>query len=215
MSISSAQARVGGAAVLAALGWFALLLQLVLQSRTASTLGLSVAEGMIRFFSYFTIEVNILAAFALTAFAAKRGASEGARGIFFQSAIAVYIGTVGLGFSALLRHLRPPDGAPWFADMLLHDFMPLAYVAFWLICMRKSGLRWRDALLWLIYPLIYLAFVLTRGAFSDFYPYSFIDVGRLGYGTVAVNTFGLMIACWALGSLFVAVGRWLVPRQEL
>ena len=104
-----------------------------------------------------------------------------------------------------------PQGTQWIADTLLHYIVPVGYLAFWLACVRKVGLRWYDPLLWLIY----LSFVLTRGKFSGFYPYLFIDAGSLGYTKVAFNTLGLLIVCAALGSLFVVVvGWWLALRQN-
>ena len=64
------------AACLAVLGWTALVLQYVLLLQTANTLGLSTAEGTIRFFSFFTIQSNILVALVLTVFATKSGPDE-------------------------------------------------------------------------------------------------------------------------------------------
>lgn len=214
MAIGPARLKRGGAAVLAAVGWLALVLQFVLQSRVAAELGLSVGEGIIRFFSYFTIQVNILSALVLTAFAIKASSDEWLVHPFVRSAVAVYIATVGLGFSALLRHLRPSAGAPWIADVTLHDVMPIGYLVFWLTCVRKAGLRWYDPLLWLIYPLFYIAFVLMRGKLSDFYPYPFIDAGSLGYTKVVFNTLGLLVACASLGGVFVVVGGLFAHRKN-
>lgn len=213
MAVGSAKLKRSGAALLAAVAWSALALQFVLQSRVAGGLGLSVAEGVIRFLSYFTIQTNILAALVLTAFAIKRQSDEWLVHPFVRSAVAVYVATVGLGFSVLLRHLRPPEGSAWIADVILHDVMPAGYLLFWLACVRKAGLRWYDPLLWLIYPQFYLAFVLLRGKLSGFYPYPFIDVGSLGYAKVAFNSLGLLIVCAAVGSLFVVVG-WALSRRQ-
>lgn len=214
MDIRSTSFQRASAIVLAVLGWSALVLQFVLHLDVSEGLGLTRAEALIRFFSYFTVEVNILAAMVLTAYAMAGPSGRWQDRAFVPSGVAVYIATVGLGYSALLRHLRPPAGAPWLADFLLHDVMPLAFVLFWLACVRKAALRWTDPLLWLIYPIAYLAFVLVRGGMSGFYPYPFINVARLGYAGVAVNIAGLLIFCAALGAAFVGVGRWLARRRN-
>ena len=57
---------------------------------------------------------------------------------------------------------------------------------------------------WLIYPLVYLPYVLVRGASTGRYPYPFLDVGDLGLGVVLVNTVVLTIVFLILGELFVA-----------
>ncbi len=199
---------------LALLGWASLVLQYVLLIQSTNALGLSMVEGTIRFFSFFTIQSNILVALVLTAFAIKSGPDEWLVHPFVRSAVAVYIAMVGIVYFVLLRHLWAPQGAQWVADTVLHYVMPLSYVAFWLACVRKAGLRWYDPLLWLIYPLFYLAFILVRGKLAGFYPYPFIDAGTLGYAKVAFNTLGLLIVCAALGTVFVVVGWWLARRQK-
>lgn len=212
--MGTAKLKRTAAAGLALLGWATLVLQYVLLLQTTGALGLSVAEGTIRLFSFFTIQSNILVAVVLSAFAIKSGPDEWLVHPFVRSAVAVYIAMVGIVYFALLRHLWAPQGAQWVADTVLHYVMPLGYLAFWLTCVRKAGLRWYDPLLWLIYPLFNLGFLLVRGKLAGFYPYPFIDAGTLGYAKVAFNTLGLLIVCAALGTVFVVVGWWLARRQK-
>src|SRR5204863_4440169 len=89
---------------------------------------------------------------------------------FVRSAVATYIGAVLLIYTIVLRSLWSPQGMQWVVDGLLHYLMPLAYLAFWLVAVRKAGLRWSDSLLWLVYPLFYLTVILVRGRLSGFYP---------------------------------------------
>jgi hypothetical protein len=213
-TMGTAKLKRTAAAGLALLGWATLVLQYVLLLQNTGALGLSIAEGTIRFFSFFTIQSNILVALVLSAFAIKSGPDEWLVHPFVRSAVAVYIAMVGIVYFALLRRLWTPQGAQWVADTVLHYVMPLGYLAFWLTCVRKAGLRWYDPLLWLIYPLFYLGFILVRGKLAGFYPYPFIDAGTLGYAKVASNTLGLLIVCAALGTVFAVVGWWLARRQK-
>ena len=66
----------------------------------------------------------------------------------------------------------------------------------------------RDALGWLIYPLIWLAYTLVRGAAVSWYPYPFLDPAHGGYGQVAVTSVAILVA-GALVCLFYA---WLGNR---
>lgn len=211
-SIRTAKLKRIAAGCLALLGWAALILQYVLLLQNANAFG--PVEGTIRFFSFFTIQSNILVALVLTAFAIKSGPDEWLVHPFVRSAVGVYIAMVGIVYFTMLRKLWAPQGAQWVADVALHYVMPIGYLAFWLTCVRKAGLRWYDSLLWLIYPLFYLGFILVRGKLAGFYPYPFIDAGTLGYAKVAVNTLGLLIVCAALGTVFVVVGWWLSRRQK-
>lgn len=203
------------AVVLACVGWFALGLQYYLLLQVTGGQGLSAGEGTLRFFAYFTIEANILVALMLTAFALRSKIEEWTVHPFERSAIASYIAVVALVYVTTLRELWAPQGAQWLADVLLHYVLPLGYLAFWLLVMRKAGLRWYDPLLWLIYPLFYLGFVLVHGRFTGFYPYPFIDVSKIGYGRMALNALGILAVFLASGIVVLLVSRLLAKREPV
>jgi hypothetical protein len=203
------------AAILAVFGWALLALQLWLAMLTAGMTAIPPMEGTLRFFSSFGIQAHVLATLVLTAFAIKSGPDEWLVHPFVRSAVAVYVTMAGLIHVLLARPLWSPVGALWIAGAVLQCVMPVAYLLFWLACVRKAGLRWYDPLLWLIYPLFYLCFVLVRGKMSGFYPYPFIDAKTLGYAAVAANTAGLLVVCAAIGFCLVMVGWWLSRRQPV
>lgn len=203
------------AAALACVGWCALALQYYLLSGIAQETGLSWGESLLRFLSYFTIQCNVLVALVLSAFALREKHSEWTVHPFERSAIASYIAVVAVVYVASLRDLWEPQGAQWLADVLLHYFMPLTYLAFWLVSMHKAGLRWYDPLLWLIYPLFYLGFVLVHGRWSGFYPYPFIDVSRIGYGEMTENAIGVLLVFLVSGYAILAVSRLLARREPV
>jgi len=212
-AMRTAKLKRTAAACLALIGWAALVLQYGLLVQTTSATGLSLVEATIRFFSFFTIQSNILASLVLTAFVIKGGPDEWLVHPFVRSAVCVYIAMVGLVYVVLLRQLWAPQGAQWLADVMLHYAMPLGYLVFWFTCVRKAGLRWYDPLLWLIYPLFYLGFILVRGKLSGFYPYPFIDAKTLGYAGVAANTAGLLVVCAAIGMGLVMI-CWALSRRQ-
>ena len=197
-------------AVMAVIAWFALGLQFYLMVIRSDAQGAALLRLIANYFSFFTILTNLLIAVGLTW---PLVAPDSGGGTFFSqpavtSATAVYIAIVGVTYSLLLRHLWNPQGGQKVADILLHDAMPLMYVAYWLIFVPKGSLRWNDIPRWLIYPLCYLAYALARGATTGWYPYPFLDAGKLGYLPVLLNA--AMISCGFLGVSFlaVAVGRW-------
>jgi hypothetical protein len=203
------------AMTLATIGLFALVLQYTLLLQVTSGQGLSWGKGTLRFLSYFTIQANILVVLMLVAFALRPKIEEWTVHPFERSAIASYIVVVALVYVTTLRDLWAPQGAQWFADVLLHYVMPLAYLAFWLVVMRKAGLRWYDPLLWLIYPVFYLGFVLVHGRFTGFFPYPFIDVGKLGYGAMMFNALGVAMAFAVSGFAVLVISRLLARREPV
>jgi hypothetical protein len=200
------------AAAGAVLGWFALALQLYLmlvQSSAPERLG-----TVITFFSFFTILTNILTAsvFTAAAFQPKDGWGKWLCRPSVQTATAVYIAIVGMVYQLLLRQLWNPQGAQWVADVLLHSILPVGYVVYWLLFAPRAELSWKDSVTWLIYPGVYLVYILARGAVSGLYPYPFVDVNVLGYGGVFARAGLLLVVFLGMGLLVVAVGRWMRAR---
>jgi MFS family permease len=196
-------------AVAAVLGWAGLSIQLYLIFHARWMLGASLLGGLLSFFSYFTVLTNTLVATVLTCELTSR--ESAARRWFLQpwvsSGIAVSIAVVGLVYNGLLRHLWHPEGWQWLADELLHDVMPLLFLAWWWLCVPKGTLRLRHIALWVIYPLVYFAYALLRGHLLAVYAYPFIDVDKLGYPQVFLNASGLLAGFVVIALLVIALDR--------
>lgn len=193
-------------AILAILAWTAVVFQfyLILLNRTAS-----VAETIIRFFSFFTILTNILVAFCCTTLWWRPGSSLGRRFSMpgTLTAITVYITIVGLVYNLVLRTYWEPRGLQLVVDNLLHTIIPSLFLLFWIVLVPKNKLQWKEVFPWLIYPLVYILFIITRGALSGFYPYPFIDVSKIAYHEVLTNTGALLIGFLVLSLLLVGIGK--------
>jgi hypothetical protein len=201
-------------AVISVVAWFALVLQFLLMVQRAAP-GTSL-HAIGNYFSFFTILTNLLVAVGATF---PLLAPQSAAGRFFarpfsQSAIAVYIAIVGIIYSLLLRHMWNPQGMQKVADVLLHDVVPILYVAFWIFLVPKYTLRWGDALRWLAYPLVYMVYTVARGLVVHWFPYYFIDIDALGWSRALINAAGLLLAFFLVGLLFIAMGRWIARHSS-
>lgn len=195
--------------VISVVGWFALVLQFVIVLTSQANELLSVPERIIRYFSFFTILTNMIVAVTTSSiafFPASRPCRLLAKPTS-QAAVATYITIVGLVYSLFLRSVWDPVGWQAVADHLLHDFVPLAYVVYWIAFAPKSDIGWIDALKWLAYPLVYVSYSLTRGAIVDWYPYWFVDVTQLGYRTALTNTGLVLLAFLIVGVFFVIFAK--------
>jgi hypothetical protein len=99
------------------------------------------------------------------------------------------------------------------ADNLLHSIIPVLYLIFWIFFVRKQSLQWKDIFPWLIYPLVYLVYVLIRGAYFGVYPYPFVDVVQLGYARVMLNSLGVTAMILLFSLLFVGLSKLLRKSQ--
>ncbi len=193
--------------LVAALGWFALVLQYWLMM-TGPT-GPDPINRTINFFSFFTILSNIIVALAMTV---PLLAPNSAPGTFFarpsvRTAIAGYIIVVGVTYHLILADLWDPQGWQKIADVVLHYVTPILFVLDWLLFVPKASVPWSTALKALAFPIVYLGWTLVHGAYSGFYPYPFVDVGTLGLQKVLENSAGMTAAFFFLTLLLTALGR--------
>jgi len=199
-------------AAMVIIGWFALVTQFYINM----TSGISgIWELTVRYFSYFTIQTNILVAVCFTALLLK---PQSKWGRFFSrqqtlSAITVYIVIVGLIYNTILRFLWEPEGLQKMVDELLHSVIPLLVLFYWFVFTAKNRLQWKNVLPWLIYPFAYIVYVLIRGSVSGFYPYPFINTQRLGLDKVLVNSVGIAFVFICMSLLLVMIAK--STRTEL
>jgi hypothetical protein len=164
-------------------------------------------ERGVRFFEYFTILTILLVAASLTLTLVFSRTSIGRffSRISVMTAVAVYIALVGIVYNLVLQGLHEFEGTAYVADVITHDLVPLLYFGYWVFFVPKGELTWKMPFAWIIYPLVYVPYVLIRGASTNRYPYPFLDVGDLGYASVIVNTIVLTGVFLLLGEVFVAV----------
>ena len=152
------------------------------------------------FFQYFTIVTNTLVAITLTVslFTPQSGLGKFFSRTDVRSAIAVYIGMVGLIFFNASDNL---------AKGITQVVVPLLYVIFWLVFVPKGELDWKKPIYWLIYPLVYLLWACLFGAIAGRTSYSFLDVGALGYTAVIRNFSIILVALFVVGEIFVGIDK--------
>ena len=186
--------------------WFALILQFYLHMIRGAAASL---ELLIRFFSYFTIDSNLLIAlcgtFILCFPQTKIGRFFAAPST--KTAITIYITVVMLIYNVVLRFLWVLQGWSVVANELLHVIVPLMFLVYWIYFVPKHKLRWSNIWLWLLYPLLYTVFALIRGSFADFYPYPFLNITKFGISRVFINCIAITFLFAFLSALFVAIGK--------
>ena len=202
------------AAVIAGLGWFGLSVQLYFNIDDALVENLPVAGHIIDYFSYFTIETNLLVALGLTIFCARPQAEQFLTRPSVNSAFVVYIIVVGIVYAVLLRNLWHPQGLRLLADIVLHDVIPVLYPLYWLVFLPKGGLRWSNPAWWLIYPVLYFLYSMLRGAAFGIYLYPFFDATQLGVARAWVNGIGFLAVFFWLGVALTALDRALASGES-
>jgi len=163
--------------------------------------------SLVNFFSFFTNLSNLLAAIVLLlgAFYLIMRRSPSALNDLIRGSTAINMTVVGIVYVLLLRNVDLGALLPW-VNTVLHYVMPIAVVGEWLIQPPASKLGTRQLLICMVFPMLYLAYVLIRGAVVSWYPYPFLNPatagGYAGVGAYVIAIIALfLLAGWALLAL--------------
>ncbi|MCM3297167.1 Pr6Pr family membrane protein [Streptomyces pseudogriseolus] len=174
-----------------------------------------------RVLSYFVIQSTALLALVTLASARRAwtarhplpGAVTGAALLYVVVASLVHHIALADAAPAYAMTAGAGGGAAWLepvAGHLLHTVLPVAALLDWLVLTPPARMHLRQATTWLLYPLAYLAFTLTRGELlpgstAARYLYPFLDVARHGYRSVLANALLVGLAIYAVAVLLVAL----------
>jgi hypothetical protein len=167
--------------------------------------------SVITYLSFFTVQSNLIAAVVLlwNGIRPARGEPTLARDLV-RGAAVLYLAITGVVYALLLSAYNAQvEGALLWINLLHHYIAPLVVFIDWLIDPPGPALTFRRALVWVVYPLLYLAYSLLRGAAIGWYPYPFLDPGAVGgYGGVAVFSAITLLGALLFIGVLVGGGRW-------
>lgn len=164
------------------------------------------AWNMIGFFT-------VLANLAMAAIFGLRAAGRIGEAPRLFGGSALVMALVGATFETMLRPIFHPTGTQWWADLLLHDLVPILTVTYWLAMAPKGRLRFSDPPIWTLVPLIYFLYAVARAQFTGKYPYPFMDALAIGWSATLLNAVLMAGAFLVAGFLMVLLDRRLAPRS--
>ncbi len=206
MRIETGTAR-AAAGLIAIIGWVGLAVQL---SAVIDQVG-SAPGAIWVMLRFFTVLTNVFTAAVFTGIAFGQPSFRSQRLLGLMTLSILFVGVV---YFLLLRGLVELSGGAATADLILHYIVPGLAPLFWLLFAPKGALKWRDPVLWAIYPLAYFAYALVRGASDGKYPYPFMDIPKVGWPS-ALSTVAIILVIYLLiGTVFVWLGRLLDPTRR-
>lgn len=158
-------------------------------------------ERLLRFFSYFTIQSNLLA--AGTALSLIQSPTRDGRLWRVLRADAIVGMTVTfIVYILVLRRIVHLEGAARLSDIGFHYVAPALTVVGWLAFGPWPRIDRSTLVRLLAWPVAYLAYVLMLGAASGWYPYPFITVSKLGYARVLLNAALVTLLLLAVAAVY-------------
>ena len=161
------------------------------------------------FFSYFTIQSNIFAFAILILSALATASNRGSSKLnLLRGAATLYMAVTGIVFAVLLAGVAGSvlTAVPW-DNIVLHYIMPVALLVDWFVDRPKKSIAFKKALVWLIYPVAYIIYSLTRGHFVNWYPYPFLNPNTNGYAGVLMTGLGIAALTSMLAFILTKVTR--------
>ncbi len=173
------------------------------------------AVNPFNFFGYFTVQSNLLLAAVLLLSGLPLRGPWAVALPYARAAVTVYVVIVGLVYATLLAPLGQAGGVPvpW-ANTVLHIVTPIYVVLDWALVPDRPPLDWRRIWVILLYPAVWVAVVLIRGASDGWVPYPFLAPTQ-GYVVVAVYCLVIFAIALAIGALAWWVTRWRGPLPGL
>ena len=147
----------------------------------------SQAERLVRLFSYFTVQSNLLVG-VVSVLLVVRPARDGAVFRVARLDALLCIAVTGIVYQTVLRGIAELSAAGQVSDLLLHLLAPLLALVAWVLVGPRP--RVDAATVWwsLAFPLAWIAYTFVRGAVVGWYPYPFLDVTTLGLAPALLNT---------------------------
>lgn len=181
---------------------FSLLVAAALAVQVYSTL--EQGRSLLNFFSFFTIQSNIIAGVVLliVGVGTLLNVKASRQFAFIRGAATLYMVITGIVFALLLAGLaeRLQLTVPW-VNTVLHYLIPIVMLVDWLLFPPKFKFSLRHTILWLAFPLVYLAYALIRGSIVNWYPYPFLDPPQVGWVSVIVTSIAIAIGAAGLAWL--------------
>lgn len=173
----------------------------------------SFLDTFVYFWTYFTHLTNLwLLVCYVAAITEWRGLSLFRRPTMLASA-AAFITLVMLFYHFLLAPYIRMEGALLVATYLLHYVAPLMYLAWWVFGVPHGRLGWGRLPLILLPGVLYIVWVLLRGAVVNEYPYDILDVSKNGYAGVAIGVLILLVAVAIFAAILIGADKLLGRRR--
>ena len=162
---------------------------------------------------YFTIQSNIIVFVVSAALAWRPDGWRRVAGAPRLTAL-VCITVTAIVYYAILAADEHFVGIAKVGDVLAHTVSPLLCVGTWLVLGPRGELRRRHVGEMLVFPALWIALTLVRGAIIHVYPYDFVDVEANGYLSVIVTIIGLTAAATGIAAAAVWIDRQLSTARS-
>jgi hypothetical protein len=165
---------------------------------------------LVRLFSYFTIESNLIVlAVVITLLIRPDRDGPVWRVVRLDALLGIVI--TGLVFAIVLAPEVHLTGAAELANIGLHYIAPWATLLAWIVFGPRPRIGWHTIAGAFIWPVLWIAYTFAHGAATGWYPYPFLDAATKGYAAAFAGTAAVVVIALLLSVAFKFLDRLPVP----
>ena len=166
------------------------------------------------FFGFFTMQSNIiwLIVIAITGIVALQGTKQPSLLPLARGCATAYMILVGVIYNALLAGQEGGVALEW-ANNVVHIILPIYALLDWILFADRPPLAWRHLWVSLVYPMVWVAVVLIRGATDGWVPYPFFNPAT-GYGLVFAYALAIAVLTVITAAIVWALSRLRLVKLE-
>lgn len=170
-------------------------------------------QRVLRFFSYFTVQSNLLVMVTSVSLALAPQRAGRIWSVLRLDAL------VGITVTLIVYHFVIASqldlhGLGAVTDLGFHYVTPILAISGWLLFGPRRRIRGTVLAAMLIWPVLWFGYTLIHGAISGWYPYPFVDVATIGYPTALRNAGLVTVLLLAIAGLFTLGDRLLRPTDR-
>jgi len=184
---------------------------------------------MVNFFSFFTIDSNVLSVATLAIGAVlllkprPAGAVDPHWFTMLRLSATTYMTVTFIVYNLLLRGIELPQGqtVPW-SNEILHVVGPLVLIVDWLFAPGRPRIEWKAIGTVVVFPIVWAVYTLVRGPLAidgrtglEWYPYPFLNPANSPSGYFSVAFYVILIAAiiGLTSAGAIAISRRWAPKE--
>ena len=146
----------------------------------------------LRLFKYFTVLSNLFAVVYFWVILSLRVDEKSIKWKNLVGGVMIYTTITFLVFSIFLEGLQVEKNFALVGSLCLHYINPLLIIAYVITFRNEFEFRLKDSFTWIVFPLLYVVFLLIFGLITGDFLYPFFQVSEVGLLGLFISIVGLI-----------------------
>lgn len=156
-------------------------------------------------FKYFTVQSNLVAVVYFCILIGFKLDIKSEKWKNLVGGVMIYTTITFLIFSIILEGLFIETGFTLIGSICLHYVNPLLIFGYVVYVRKEVDFQYIDSLIWVIYPILYLVFLVIWGVVTTDFIYPFFQVLEIGVGGLIMTIIGLVGLFFMLSFVVVKI----------